>query len=599
MIWMNRSEIVKLCVVLTVGMMLVFTVGSTIVQAEGIEEHGRLSTEMEVEFDDLTYVVGDDVVYSTDFSDEGHWILTEDYDVSDDFVSAIEGRRLVFPDEAPNESPTATLNEEDVPALSSSTRRYYETRVFVESSSTELELSVIGDNGFTITLDVDSGDFLVNGEGKTGLNVDGYIWYRIGFLIDNEGSRVVKLFNDGYDIIATDSSSNSMSSSAVEGIEIDSYLGSEWVYFFASDGTGEMDEIKYPDFDDVSWRPESKSDERLHIDYQDTQNYFGDSSEEFTRDVFGVDESELSHTEHVSEFSHEEAVEFIGQTSEDTDESFTDRRGYWQGWNGLRDYIERQIINMIQEEHMVDWTQVSIIRYDVDDIHIINEYDEDVVEEIHEAYAEQLLNVGMENDWLIRSNTTGGEWSEIDSVSRFRDDVMEGWYEINTVQELGDVTEYFQVIADGVKQDSFTQFAVYSHSTADLSNAYGTSIDGVYGDYGDMSYGFQGSNLVLSHLMSEDGLDAIDSDDNTFSVSLNTLQDNVFNETLFFEEDDGIRTGLPAHRPLTIGTYEPTTEYITLLLVGVLAVVVLASAIFWGLGYNDSDSKGRNAQDRD
>lgn len=580
----------------TALLLVILALNAGIASAGDVEEHGDLNVELVPDIDDLTYVIGDDVVYNTDFSSSGHWELTEDFDVSDEFTAVISGRSLVFPDEYSAESPTAILDAEDAPQLTSTNQRYYEARFFVTDPDTDVELSFTGQDGVSLYFDVGDGEFTALGDTETGLEVDGWTYYRLGLAMDDDGSATARLLDDNYNTLAAHSSMDSMRCSDVETVEIDSYLGSEWKYFFASDGSQPMSEQKEPDFENISWNPTSTEDERLYIDYE-RQDHYGLSSDESTQNALGVDDKELAHYTHIEEFSADDAVDYLAQTPEEDEERYEDRRGHWQGWGNIRDYIEVKIFDMLGAEYNVDWDMVEIIRYDISDIELYCMFDESVTEELRDVYAETLLTTAKEEGWLIRSNVTGGHWEKIEDISRYKEDVLNDHYEIDTMVEIGDIRSYFQDIVQEVKQDSLTQFTIYPHTTADLAREFSMSSNDVFGVYGDMAYSFQASNLVLAQVMSEGGLDAMDYDDNTLSVSLSTLQEEVYDETLYFHEDEsGERTGLPAQRPLTVGTYYPTTSHVFILALIVVGIIMVGAVLMWRAGSVSKDGRDKKVR---
>lgn len=180
------------------------------------------------------------------------------------------------------------------------------------------------------------------------------------------------------------------------------------------------------------WNPEHKESADTEIDYRNMY-YKGNTGLESTQDALSIDVSDLSTTTNVQEINSQDALEYMMQTpenySDDDTPSTYDGTSHWMSWNNLEEEIEGNFLKFIKRMHnLEDTDDIEIIDYYIDDLRVVSKYQEDIREQIREAYADSLLSVAEENEWKIWSRSLANESVQDNMMSPFEDFEDTDWY---------------------------------------------------------------------------------------------------------------------------------------------------------------------------
>lgn len=448
----KRTTLLATLTILATLLLLIATLGqSGVVKAEEevVQEHGEMSAQLRPEFDDVSYVIDQEVKYKQPWIDRENWEFEDELNktVTD---GTLEMGALITDeslDKSWNHWVKVSSSDENINTTEDS--MYYEFRVKAEDNYDEATLGILsdgetdGDMSARLSLctyakghmfkysnssdNVGQGNLHeVDNFGFDGDEVDNNEYYRMGMEI-SDGEITASVYYDNYtEIDSVSVSDYEFTQEDVEALVLtqdssphDSTYGNKaWVdYVYVSEEGSAPDAQYTPEDSEFStqdrWNPKDAEDRRLELD-EDKQAFKGRTATEEANAAIGLNESEITSPEDVQYFNGTEAVHFSAQT-EEVNRTY-EHNTYWQGWSNLEDTIETNLMEFITEEHGVDKSRVEIIDYYVDDITVEQEYEDDMQDEIRKAYADALLNKAEEEDWELRGDFTDDEWETVDSL---------------------------------------------------------------------------------------------------------------------------------------------------------------------------------------
>lgn len=388
-------------------------------------------------------------------------------------------------------------------------------------------------------------------------------------IIESEGVIDATLMHDNYTVISELDISDENWTGTTDVFEEFTIRESgdvvaEVYYAYVSQEGMPMNEIY--EFDDNAtvdseeWMPVDEESHRTEINMDDIP-FVGQSGDDEIMDTFGIDRDELSATDSVLRYNSTESMHYLAQTPEDDEGVFNDRSSYWQGWTDLQQTIEDNVLSHLAEKHNVNERQITIIDYYIEDLQVVTQYQQDMREEIRNAYADAFLQVAEEEGWdvyfeslddddddgwrtvddlmarddftrmEIQGNIRYGEpetlerWSnsftryeysingvsfgdneldwyrpwEDDERSDMIEDIIDGDFEVDMGETVDDVTEPFSDVAEEMKEMTASMFSVVQSSVDDVAERFERTWTDIEGRYEDMNV-FDAQHLQASNL---------------------------------------------------------------------------------------------------
>lgn len=409
-----------------VAILLVVTCFSSagLVRAEEEQvETGNVSVDMNPEISDFTYTT-DDVLYKQNWDSAGDWTISDE-NVSGSEVSIGGGDN-------------ALIDSDDAKINTTSDSLYVESRVKLDESGDGTKGKLLTtytdlDDGTDAEITIES---LVSGDGTikmqysndtegntylggiySGDDFDKGRWYRCSITV-TDSDLTSTFYHDNYTEMGSLTVNNYTGNpSCFTDFAHDPASGQGITYDYFYTSTGTTPTADYQAGDDTELSPEDSYERKQEIDLDDS-NFYGESGNQDINSITGYENN--TPFESRQYVTGKESINMSAITPEEGTEPY-EKDSMYVGWKNLQDTIEDNLIDKAAKEEGVDKRFITMIDYRLSDIKVTQQFNQDMVENIREEYADEILETAKDKGWKLNVSGVTNGYESVDTIMSHTD----------------------------------------------------------------------------------------------------------------------------------------------------------------------------------